>query len=112
MSVKDLASDMLDAMVGQPEIDAVQAASHGEVLANLGQMQGLEVMAKVAGDASPQATLPVKVIDLVDGNVEVVVPVIKTIQMAMNLASVYKFQGTSEFGGRLNNKQKRGVVNS
>ena len=50
MSVKDLASNMLDAMFGQPEIDVVQTTSHGEVLANLGPMQGLEVMAKVAGN--------------------------------------------------------------
>jgi hypothetical protein len=51
--------------------------------------------------------------DLVDGSVEVVVPVIKTIQTAMSLASVYTFKGTSEIGGgRLNTKQERGVVNS
>ena len=113
MSVKDLASDMLGEMVGQPESDNVlQTALPGEV-ANLDAMQGLEVMAKVAGNASPQATTPVKSNDLVDGSVEVVVPVIKTIQTAMSLASVYPFKGASEIGGgRLNTKQKRGVVNS
>ncbi len=113
MSVKDLASDMIVEMVGQPESEAVlQTTNHGEV-ANLATTQGLEVMAKVAGDASPQETTPVKLNDLVDGSVEVVVPVIKTIQTAMSLASVYTFKGTSEIGGgRLNTKQKRGVVNS
>jgi hypothetical protein len=56
MSVKDLASDMIWEMVGQPESEEVlQTAYHGEV-ANLAPMQGLEVMAKVAGNAIPQAT--------------------------------------------------------
>jgi hypothetical protein len=45
--------------------------------------------------------------------VDVAVPVIKMIQTAMSLAPVYTFKATSEFGGgRLNTKQKRGVVNS
>ena len=113
MSVKDLASNMLGEMVGQPESeDVLQTTNHGEV-ANLAPMQGLRVMEKVPGNASPQATRPVKLNDLVDGSVEVVVPVIKTVQTAMSLASVYAFKGTYEIGcGRLITKQKRGVVNS
>ncbi len=107
MSVKDLASDMLGEMVGQPESeDVLQTTNHGEV-ANLAPMQGLKVMAKVAGNASPQVTRPVKLNDLVDGSVDVVVPVIKPVQTAMSLASVYAFKGTSEIGcGRLITKQK------
>jgi hypothetical protein len=50
MSVKDLATGMLGEMV----------------VANLGSMQGQEVMAKVAGNALPQATLSDKFIDLVN----------------------------------------------
>jgi hypothetical protein len=113
MSVKDLGSDMIVEMVGQPESEAVlQTNNHGEV-ANLATTQGLEVMAKVACDASPQETTPVKLTSLVHGSVEVVVPVIKTIQTAMSLASVYTFKRTLEIGGgRLNTKLKRGVVNS
>jgi hypothetical protein len=112
MSVKDQASNMFGEMVGQAESeDVLQTTNHGEV-ANLAPMQGLKVMAIVAGNASPQATRPIKLNDLADGSVEVVVPVIKTIQTAMSLASVYTFKGTSEIVcGRLITK-KRGAVNS
>jgi hypothetical protein len=96
MSVKDLASNMIVEMVGQLESEDVLQTT---------TTQGLEVTAKVAGNASPQATTPVKLHDLVDGSVEVVAPVIKTIQTAMSLTSVYTFKGTSEIGdGRMNTK--------
>ena len=113
MSVKELASDMIGEMVGQPESeDTIQTTNPGKV-ANLATTQGLEVMAKVAGDAPPQASTPVKLNSLVDGSVEVAVPVNNMIQTAMSLASVSTFKGISEIGGgRLNTKQKRGVVNS
>jgi hypothetical protein len=53
MSVKDLASNMIGEIVGHPESeDVVQTTYHGEV-ANLANLQELEVMAKVAGNASP-----------------------------------------------------------
>jgi hypothetical protein len=69
-------------------------------------MQGLKVMAKAAEAARPQELL-----ELVDDDVEVVIPVQKQIDMSMSLASVYAFTGTAEFKGKLNSNQKRSVLN-
>jgi len=78
-------------------------------------------MAKVAGEVEPQRSPSIvkpplqptnqMIFDLVENNVEVTVPVIKTINTTMSLDSVYAFRGTQELVGQLNLSQKRGIIN-
>ncbi|KAI2494902.1 hypothetical protein MHU86_19620 [Fragilaria crotonensis] len=70
-------------------------------------------MAEAAREAEPHLPFPNKgIIDLVEGDVEVVVTVSKTINATLILDSVYQFDGTKELVGKLNHKQKRGVINA
>ena len=94
--------DQADPIVPKPQADiAIQEGMHG-----------LDVMEKVAGDVLPQATGPVKLINLVDGDVDAVIPVIKQKDTTMSLSSVYTFRGILEIGNNLNSKQKCGVIHA
>ncbi|KAI2501079.1 hypothetical protein MHU86_13370 [Fragilaria crotonensis] len=74
-------------------------------------MQGLEVMAKAAGEAVPHnASTPEVIHKLIEGDVDVVVPVPSTPTKVSTLASVYKFDGINELAGQLNHGQKRGII--
>ena len=106
MSAKDLSSEVL----GEMDTEADVAASALSDLANAESMQGLEVMAKAAREAEPHLPFPNKgIIDLVEGDVEVVVTVSKTINATLILDSVYQFDGTKELVGKLNHKSSEGA---
>ncbi|KAI2502413.1 hypothetical protein MHU86_12070 [Fragilaria crotonensis] len=80
-------------------------------LASADPMQGLEVMAKAAGEAVPHnASTPEVIHKLIEGDVDVVVPVPSTPTKVSTLASVYKFDGINELAGQLNHGQKRGII--
>ncbi len=78
-------------------------------------------MAKVAGEVEPQRSPSIvkpalqstnkSISELVENNIEVTVPVTKTINMTMSLDSMYAFKGIQELVGRLNLGQKRGIIN-
>jgi hypothetical protein len=90
-------------------------------LANDDPLRGLAVMAKVAGEVEPQRSPSIvkpalqstnkSISELVENNIEVTVPVTKTINMTMSLDSMYAFKGIQELVGRLNLGQKRGIIN-
>jgi hypothetical protein len=124
MSTKDLTSKLLAAMESEPSgisdgnnsglPIASECASVLPVdssrFSNLGNddpLQGLAAMGKVAGEAEPQRLLSVvkpplqptnqMIFDLVENNIEVTVPVIKTIITTMSLDSV-RIQGNTRVG--------------
>ena len=65
--------------------------------ASTNPMQVLEVMARVVGEAEPHVMPPVEVIlDLVEGDIEVIVPLSKMVEETISLASVYALEETKE----------------
>ena len=129
MSAKDLKSKLLAAMESAPSgnADGNDSGLHPTsesvtvlavvalLLSNLPNddpLQGLEVMAKVAGQAEPQHLPSVvepplqhsvqTISEVVENDIEVIVPVQKTIKTTMSLDSVYAFKGIQELVGRLN----------
>ena len=109
MSAKDLTSEML----GELDPEADLAASALSDLASSVPTQGLRVMADAADEVQPQmASLNEEIIDLVDGDVDVVVTVSKADNATMTLDALYAFDGTKELIGKLNLKQKRGLINA
>ena len=110
MSAKDLMTEMENTLVDN---EADLAASALSILASSDPMQGLQVMAKAAGEAEPHTAPPPEVLcKLIDGDVEVVVPVTKTTNETMILGSAYVFDRVKELSGKLHLGQKRGIITS
>ena len=72
---------------------------------------------KTAAELPPvlvPATSPPPVVavlnELVETDIEVVVPLKKTIHTTTSLAAMYEFKGTAELGGKLTTAQKRGII--
>jgi hypothetical protein len=91
-------------------------------LANDDPLRGLAVStAKVAGEAEPQRSPSIvkpalqstnkSISELVENNIDVIVPVMKTINTTISLDSVYAFKGIQKLVGRLNLGQKQGIIN-
>jgi hypothetical protein len=86
-------------------------------LANDYRLQGLALMAKVAGEAEPQRLPSVveralqstnkSISEHVENNIEVIVPVIRTINTIMSLDSVYAFKAIQELVGRLTSAKSK-----
>ena len=82
-------------------------ASSFSNLVNDDTLQGFAVMAKVAGEAEPQLSPSVvepplqpsvqTISELVESNIEVIVPVMNSINTTMSLDSVYAFKGIHDW---------------
>jgi hypothetical protein len=55
---------------------------------------------------------PEEIYQLTENDIDVVIPVRKTINTTMGLTAVYAFKGSAELGGKLNTGQKRGIIKS
>jgi hypothetical protein len=99
-------------MLGELDLEADLAASALSDLASSVPMQGLNVMADAADEVQPhKGALNEEIIDLVDGDVDVVT-VSKADNAMMTLDALYTFNRTKELIGKLNLKQKCGLINA
>ena len=102
--------------VEEPEVSAKSPlVEEPDVPAVLPSVEIPEVPELLASIVEPDALpppSPVEISQLIENDIEVVVPVRKKVITATGLTAVYAFKGSAELGGKLTTGQKRGIIKS